>query len=78
MADFLYIPGILNSFTGLTTTVVNVYTAQGGNWSVTAWVNFGATALYWGATSALTLMDNLLRKLIKTPGDIELAQQSRS
>ena len=29
-------PGLLNSVTGLITTLVNVYTAQGGLWSITA------------------------------------------
>jgi hypothetical protein len=37
-------PALLNSLVGLITTLINVYTAQGGHWSVTAVVTATVTA----------------------------------
>ena len=68
-------PGAVHSFFGLTTTLINVYTAQNGHWSVTAKITITIIALYLGATSALTLMYNLLLEKIKMPLDRELAKQ---
>lgn len=36
-------PGFINSITGLGTTVINIYTARGGVWSVTAIVTTAVT-----------------------------------
>lgn len=38
-------PGLLNSATGLITTLINIYTAQGGNWSITAVITCVASGL---------------------------------
>jgi hypothetical protein len=43
-------PGCLNSFAGLISTLINVYTQQSGTWSVTAKV----TAIVTGACMAVT------------------------
>ena len=58
------------------TTLINVYTAQGGYWSVTAKINITIVAVYLLTTAALTLIYNNwhLRK-IKTPYDRELAKR---
>jgi hypothetical protein len=37
-------PALLNSLVGLITTLVNVYTTQGGHWSVTAIITAAITA----------------------------------
>lgn len=34
----IFLPGCLNSFAGLISTLINVYSQQDGSWSVTAWV----------------------------------------
>lgn len=39
----IFLPGCLNSFAGLISTFVNVYSQQSGNWSVTAWVTAAVT-----------------------------------
>ena len=39
----IFLPGCLNSFAGLISTLVNVYSQQGGNWSVTAWITAAVT-----------------------------------
>jgi hypothetical protein len=46
----IFLPGCLNSFAGLISTIVNVYSQQGGSWSVTAWV----TAVVTGASMVVT------------------------
>jgi hypothetical protein len=37
-------PALLNSLVGLITTLINVYTTQGGRWSVTAIITAAITA----------------------------------
>jgi hypothetical protein len=60
----------------LITTLINVYTAQKGYWSVTAKINIIIVGLYLGATSMLTLVyKNWFLERIKTPHDKELAMQ---
>lgn len=44
------------SAVGLTTTLINVYTAQHGYWSVTAIITIIIIALYFGATFTLTII----------------------
>ena len=46
----IFLPGCLNSFAGLISTLINVYTQQGGAWSVTARV----TAIATGASMVVT------------------------
>jgi len=46
----IFLPGCLNSFAGLISTLVNVYSQQDGKWSVTAWV----TATVTGACMVIT------------------------
>ena len=70
-------PVLLNSVVGLITVLVNVYTAQGGHWSVTAEVTIVVIGMYAGSMSVLTLVYNWLLEEIKTPHDRELAKRSR-
>ncbi|KIM93129.1 hypothetical protein OIDMADRAFT_138373 [Oidiodendron maius Zn] len=44
LTDRVFLPTLLNSFIGLITTLVNVYTTQGGHWSVTAIITAAITA----------------------------------
>jgi len=46
----IFMPGCLNSIAGLMNTLVNVYSQQGGTWSVTAKV----TAIVTGTTTLIT------------------------
>lgn len=41
--NHIFLPGCLNSLAGLVSTMVNVYSQQGGHWSVTAWATAAAT-----------------------------------
>jgi hypothetical protein len=43
---------------GLVNTLINVYTAQGGSWSVTATVTAAVTASFAGISGALVLLYN--------------------
>lgn len=46
----IFLPGALNSFAGLISTLINVYSQQGGTWSITAKV----TAIVTGACMVIT------------------------
>lgn len=39
----IFLPGCLHSLAGLISTLVNVYSSQHGNWSVTAWATAAST-----------------------------------
>jgi hypothetical protein len=57
--------------------LINIYTAQGGQWSVTAKITISIVGFYLGATSTLTLIyNNWFLEKIKTPYDKELAKRS--
>jgi hypothetical protein len=58
---------------GLATTLINIYTAKGGHWSVAAKVTVGIVGFYLVAMSVLTLVyDNwLLERKTKTPHERE-------
>lgn len=68
-------PGLFPSAVGLTTTLINVYTAQHGYWSVTAKITIIIIALYFGATFTLTVIYKFwLIEKVKTVHDKELAK----
>lgn len=46
----IFLPGCLNSFAGLISTLINVYSQQKGHWSTTAWI----TAAVTGGVMAIT------------------------
>jgi len=46
----IFLPGCLNSLAGLISTLINVYSQQGGNWSITARV----TAIVTGSIMVIT------------------------
>ncbi|OCK74620.1 hypothetical protein K432DRAFT_252713, partial [Lepidopterella palustris CBS 459.81] len=48
----IFLPTFINSITGLITTIVNIYTARGGGWSVTA----KATIAVTGASAGISFM----------------------
>jgi hypothetical protein len=79
-SDWLYRwrPGLLHSTVGLINTLVNVYTAQDGHWSVTAKIVVVIVSLCMASMSVLTLVyKNWLLEKIKTPRDRELAEQGK-
>ena len=49
-------PALLNSLVGLVTTLINVYTTQGGHWSVTAVVTASVTAFITLVTVTLYVL----------------------
>ncbi|PGG98659.1 hypothetical protein AJ80_09496 [Polytolypa hystricis UAMH7299] len=61
----LIMPSLLNSFIGLINTIINVYTAKDGHWSVMAIVTATATALLTVAMLASLILYNffLLRQI---------------
>jgi len=54
----LFLPGCLNSLTGLISTLINVYGQQGGNWSITAKVTAIVTGAVMLVTGCLFLLYN--------------------
>ncbi|KAH8799660.1 hypothetical protein F5884DRAFT_905171 [Xylogone sp. PMI_703] len=72
----VFLPGLAHSLIGLITTLINVYTAQGGHWSVTAKVTVIVIGICTGNMSVLYLVYNhwVLEK-VKTPLDKEPARR---
>ncbi|KAL5316298.1 hypothetical protein ACEPPN_015343 [Leptodophora sp. 'Broadleaf-Isolate-01'] len=77
LVGHIFLPGLLHSVVGLVTTLVNIYTVQGGHWSVTAKVTVIVIGLCIGNMSLLYLVYNywILEKM-KTPLDKEVAKPS--
>jgi hypothetical protein len=72
-------PGLLHSLVGFITTIINIYTAQGGHWSVTAKITIIVIGLYTGNMSVLYLVYNhwILEK-VKTTRNKALAKQNHT
>ena len=72
-------PGLLHSLTGLLTALINIYTAQGGHWSVTAKITIIVISLCTGNMSVLYLIYNhwILEKM-KTTRDRALAKRNQT
>ncbi|KAF4634582.1 hypothetical protein G7Y89_g3529 [Cudoniella acicularis] len=72
-------PGLLHSLTGLITTLINIYTAQGRHWSVTAKITIIVIGLCTGNMTVLYLVYNhwILEKM-KTTRDRALAKRNRT
>ncbi|KAH8653974.1 hypothetical protein BGZ60DRAFT_460367 [Tricladium varicosporioides] len=75
----IFLPGLLHSSVGLITTLINIYTAQGGHWSVTAKITVIVIGLCTGNMSVLYLVYNhwILEKM-KTPLDREVAKSGQA
>lgn len=69
-------PSFLYSLVGMTTTWINIYTAQGGHWSVTAKVTVIVVGLHLLITSLQTLVYDWLLEKIKVPQDKEKDQDT--
>ncbi|KAH6614554.1 hypothetical protein B0J18DRAFT_374580 [Chaetomium sp. MPI-SDFR-AT-0129] len=52
----LFVPGLLNSASGLVTVLISVYTSQGGDWSTTADVTVSIVALCLCYTSVASVV----------------------
>jgi len=71
-------PGLLNSAAGLLTTIINIYTARNGFWSVTAIVTAAITCSC--TTFLLTLFlvyDTWLLKKVKEDHELALEAERR-
>ncbi|MCJ1384488.1 hypothetical protein MMC17_007605 [Xylographa soralifera] len=58
MINRIFLPGLLNSLAGLISTLVNIYSAQNGDFSVTAKVTVIATGVCSAITALLFLLYN--------------------
>ena len=79
----IFLPASLNGFAGLLTTVVNVYTAQKGVWSVTAKITAIVTSALAGTAAILFALYNfwLLEKVRDSHGrewDPEAYEKARA
>ena len=69
-------PGLLHAVAGLITTLVNVYSAQGGAWSVTATITAIVTSVCTGTMLALYLVyNNWLLAGVKKSHEQELSAE---
>ena len=59
LVNRIFLPGSLNSFAGLISTLVNVYTQQDGAWSLTAKVTAIVTGACMAITAGLLLLYNM-------------------
>ncbi|QSS66488.1 hypothetical protein I7I51_07345 [Histoplasma capsulatum] len=57
----IFFPGLLHSAAGLITTLINVYTAQSGDWSVMAISTVAVTGLSATSTAGLFLYYNFVK-----------------
>jgi len=55
----IFLPGCLNSLAGLISALINVYTQQNGNWSITAEVTAIVTGACMVVTAVLFLVYNM-------------------
>lgn len=63
----IFLPGCLNSFAGLISTLINVYSQQGGAWSVTARVTAAVSGAAMVVTGVLFALYNFwLLQRVKT------------
>ena len=71
--------GLLNSVAGLISTLINVYSQQGGRFSITAKITVGATASCTGITALLYFLYNfwILQGVRKKHHRQELELESR-
>jgi len=65
--------GLLNSITDLIITLINVYTAQGSNWSIIAKITAIVTGICTGTTLTLFLLyNNWLLNKVKDAHELEV------
>jgi len=75
----IFLPGCLNSFAGLISTLVQVYSQQQGNWSVTAWVTATVTGGCMVITGLLFALYNFwILEKVKKRHHGEMAQMGDS
>jgi hypothetical protein len=58
-------PGLLNSLTGFTSTLINIYTAQEGSWSATAIITVTVTGTCTVGLFVIYLVYTLRLNIIK-------------
>jgi hypothetical protein len=70
-------PGLLHSLIGLITTLINIYTAQGGHWSAAAKITVIMIGVCTGNMSMLYLVyNNWILEKMKTTRDRAFARKS--
>ncbi|KAH6694349.1 hypothetical protein BKA61DRAFT_439549, partial [Leptodontidium sp. MPI-SDFR-AT-0119] len=71
MLDRIIWPSLTNSAIGFLTTIINIYTARGGHWSVTAIVTAAVTGGYTTIMLVLLLAFDIwgMRKIMKEHND---------
>lgn len=74
----IFLPALLNSVAGLISTIVNVYSAQDGQYSVTAKVTIVVTSACSAVAAALFLLYNMVMlKLVKRRHEKEIKAAER-
>lgn len=74
----IFLPGCLNSFAGLISTLTNVYSQHGGNWSVTAWATAAVTGGVMVITGGLFALYNFwLLEAVKKRHELEMGQWNK-
>ncbi|KAF3008404.1 hypothetical protein E8E13_001331 [Curvularia kusanoi] len=74
----IFLPSLLNSIAGLVSTLVNVYSAQDGQYSVTAKVTIVVTAACSVVTAALFLLYNtVMLRIVKRKHEKEIKAAER-
>lgn len=74
----IFLPALLNSIAGLISTIVNVYSAQDGQYSVTAMVTIIVTSACSAVTAGLFLLYNtVMLKLVKRKHEKEVKAAER-
>ena len=77
-ADYMSRPGCLNSLAGLISTLINVFTNQNGNWSVTAKVTIIVTGTCAVATAVLFgIYNNIILSRVKSKHTKEMDAENR-
>ncbi|KAF2821570.1 hypothetical protein CC86DRAFT_302819 [Ophiobolus disseminans] len=74
----IFLPALLNSIAGLISTIVNIYSAQDGQYSVTAMITVVVTAACSAVAAALFLFYNMVMlKLVKRKHEKEIRDTER-
>ncbi|KAK0373208.1 hypothetical protein CLIM01_09421 [Colletotrichum limetticola] len=69
----IIIPTLVNSLMGLSSTLLNIYTVHGGEWSATAIVTATVTAWWLFVSCALYLIYRCLLQRLQRSDDVDVA-----
>ncbi|KAL2414641.1 hypothetical protein ABEF91_004826 [Exophiala dermatitidis] len=77
LVNRIFLPALLNAILGLVNTLINVYTAKDGNWSVTATITVTITSACAGISLILFLVyNNWLLHQVKKDHDAQMGNEA--